>query len=71
MQADQSNSADFSVATKLEAPVNTGETLSASVSMLAATTSSSTPPPRKDWEVLAEEDSSFFVPERCTALDDF
>lgn len=70
MQANQSNSADFSVAPKLEAPANVGENLTASASMLAAT-SSSAPQQRTDWTVLAEDDSSFFVPERCTALDDF
>jgi len=64
------NSAAFSVTAKLETPAAVGENLEASASLLAA--SANRPPvSRRDWTVLAEEDSSFFVPERCSALDDF
>lgn len=70
MQTTQSNSTVCSVTTKLEVAVNTGKTLSASAAMLAAP-SIPAPEVRTDWTVIAEEDSSFFVPERCSALDDF
>ena len=70
MKTIQPKSAAFSPATKHEAPVNQGETLPAAAAMLSATASPA-PGERMDWAVVAEEDSSFFVPERCSALDDF
>lgn len=70
MQANQTESANFSVASKLETPVAVGENRAASAALLTASAGSAAQG-RTDWSVIAEEDSSFFVPQRCTALDDF
>jgi len=71
MKTIPSNSAAFSGATKLETPAPMGENQETSAALLAAAIGNPPPAVRTDWTVIAEEDSSFFVPERCTALDDF
>lgn len=70
MRINQPKVADYSVTSEVEVPAPVGEALATSVSLLAASADADSGP-RRDWSVLIEEDSSFFVPERCTALDDF
>jgi hypothetical protein len=70
MQANHTESANFSISSEFETPVAVGESLTASASLLSAATEPKHQE-RPEWAFLSEEDSSFFVPERCTALDDF